>query len=142
MQNLILAGHETTLISALHMTDELDAGDIYMKRPLSLEGRAEEIYHRAADTVFDMIEEIVETSPEPYPQEGDVTKFIRRRPEQSELPTHGSLDHLYDHIRMLDAPTYPLAFVDYGSFRLEFSRAKLRDGRLSATVSISERSSE
>jgi methionyl-tRNA formyltransferase len=44
LQNLIDLGHKDTFVSALKMTEELDAGAIYLKKPLSLEGLAEEIY--------------------------------------------------------------------------------------------------
>ncbi len=37
---------------------------------------------------------------------------------------------------MLDAPTYPLAFLDYGDFRLEFSYAELGDDTIEARVLI------
>ena len=43
LQNLIARGHTSTMLTALRMTDELDAGPVYMKRPLSLEGRGQEI---------------------------------------------------------------------------------------------------
>ena len=48
MQNLIAQGHRETVITALKMDNQLDAGSIYMKRPLSLEGLAEEIFIRAS----------------------------------------------------------------------------------------------
>ena len=37
---------------------------------------------------------------------------------------------------MLDAPTYPLAYIDHGDFRLEFSDAKLKDDIIDARVII------
>jgi methionyl-tRNA formyltransferase len=43
---------------------------------------------------------------------------------------------------MLDAPTYPLAFIDYGEFRLEFTRAELRCDELHAQVTIRKRSTD
>ena len=39
---------------------------------------------------------------------------------------------------MLDAEGYPLAFLDYGGLRFEFSRATLRTGRIVADVTIRE----
>ena len=62
--------------------------------------------------------------------------FKRRKPEQSELPADGRLEALYDHIRMLDAPSYPPAFIERGNFRIEFSGAQLREGELVAQVVI------
>ncbi len=139
LQNLIATGRRETKISALRMVEELDAGDIYLKRPLDLSGSAQQIYERAAGIVYEMIGEMARTDPAPIPQLGEVTTFHRRRPEQSLLPDSGELGRLYDHIRMLDAETYPHAFVEHGEFRLEFSDAELEDGRLSAKVTMSRR---
>src|SRR3972149_5900803 len=48
LQNLIAAGKRETVITAHRMTQEVDAGPVYAKRAMSLEGSAEEIYLRAA----------------------------------------------------------------------------------------------
>jgi hypothetical protein len=40
---------------------------------------------------------------------------------------------------MLDAPSYPLAFVDRGNFRFEFSHAQLVDNEVIAKVVIKTR---
>lgn len=40
LQNLILRGHTDTKLTAFHMTDEMDAGHIYLQEDLSLEGMA------------------------------------------------------------------------------------------------------
>lgn len=66
------------------MTTELDAGPVYLKIPLSLDGLAEEIYMRAADKIARMIEIIAKDRP-PQPQSGDAVIFKRRNPEQSRL---------------------------------------------------------
>lgn len=136
LQNLIVRGITTTRMSALRMVAELDAGPVYLKRPLDLSGSAGAVYARAADLVWDMIGEIVAGQPEPVPQQGIPTLFPRRTPEQSRLPDDGTLSALYDHIRMLDAPTYPHAFLEHGDFRLEFSGAELNGDGLVATVAI------
>jgi methionyl-tRNA formyltransferase len=136
LQNLISRGHRTTKISALRMIEELDAGPVYLKRPLDLSGSAQDIYERAANVVFDLIAEIVATEPAPVAQAGPPTLFRRRRPEQSRLPETADLHALYDHIRMLDADGYPRAFLDVGPLRLEFRRAALNDDSLAAEVVV------
>jgi len=136
LQNLIVRGHEKTVVSALRMTSEIDAGPVYMKSALSLDGSAQDIFERASATVFDMIESIATLNPQPSPQSGQPVIFKRRMPAESVLPQGGSLKSVYDHIRMLDAETYPKAFLTHGSFRIEFSRAaRTRDG-VEATVRI------
>lgn len=136
LQNLIVAGHKSTMLSALRMVDEMDAGPVYGKREMSLDGRAEDIYIRAGDLSLEMIQWLVKDEPEPKPQQGQVVIFKRRRPEQSVLSGQGELVALYDHIRMLDAPTYPPAFLEYGNFRLEFSNAQMEDDEIIARVVI------
>ena len=142
LQNLIVAGRSETMLTALRMVEELDAGPVYAKRPMSLEGRAEEIYDRAGALSWEMIRWIVEKQPIPVPQEGEVTRFQRRKPEQSVLPHEGSIESLYDHIRMLDAPTYPLAFLDHGKFQLEFSHAEIHGDEIHARVVLRLRTQE
>lgn len=136
LQNLIVAGHESTKLSALRMVEELDAGPVYVKRELSLNGRAEEIYMRAGELSFEIIKWIIRNKPSPEPQRGDVVNFKRRMPRQSALPDKGALRLVYDHIRMLDAPSYPPAFIEYGDFRYEFSNAELVNDEIVARVVI------
>lgn len=139
LQNLIVAGRTETMLTALRMVEAVDAGPVYARRPMSLEGRAEDIYIRAGQLSFEIMLWMVETKPESVSQTGEVIPFQRRKPEQSELPTSGSLTAIYDHIRMLDAPTYPLAYIDHGDFRIEFSSAELHGDVLHAKVALHKR---
>lgn len=135
LQNLLSRGIYETQISAIRAAKGIDTGDIYLKRALSLEGDAEGIYIRCFDIITDMIKEIIEANPAPTPQEGKAVVFKRRTPEQSRIEKC-ALPELYDHIRMLDADGYPRAFLEYKGFRLEFSRASLKDGYIMADVRI------
>ena len=139
LQNLISRGIYETRLSALRCVAELDAGPVYLKRPLSLHGNAEEIFQRGAALAAEMIVEIVRNAPQPQPQTGEVVRFARRRPQQSDLAGLSDLRRVYDHIRMLDAEGYPKAFLEIDGLRLEFSRAALLDGEIIADVRICER---
>lgn len=139
LQNLILLGHENTVVAALRMVGELDAGPVYTKRPLSLAGRAIDIYNRAGRISVDIIRWLVQAEPVAQPQVGDPVVFKRRVPGQSELPMESDIVRIYDHIRMLDAPGYPLAFLDYGQFRFEFSNSRLVDKEIFAEVVVRKR---
>jgi methionyl-tRNA formyltransferase len=136
LQNLILDKQTETKVTALRMVEEMDAGPVYVKRPMTLEGRAEEIYLRAGQLCWEMMRWIIANEPEPVPQVGEATLFRRRNPGQSILPIEGQLADLYDFIRMLDAPTYPPAFLEHGEFRLEFSHAGLDKDEIRAQVVI------
>ncbi len=142
LQNLIARGHEETKITALRMEQGLDSGPIYMKRSLSLAGRAQEIFERAAEIVWDMIEMLVSQDIRPEPQAGEPEYFTRREPKQSVLPEAASVEQLYDHVRMLDAVGYPAAYLDHGEFRLEFTRGQMIGHHLEARVVIRKRGVE
>lgn len=137
LQNLIARGIYETKITALKCVEEMDAGPIYLKKPFSLYGSAEEIFLRASNVIEDMIVEFFEKSPKPMPQEGDPTVFKRRNPEEGNLASAQSLDQAYDFIRMLDADGYPNAFLTVGPFKIEFSRASRKTGQVLADVRIS-----
>jgi methionyl-tRNA formyltransferase len=120
------------------MTADFDAGPVYQKRALSLEGSsAEEIYIRASRASCEMAVEIALAEPVPQPQIGPVVSFRRRKSADSILPDTDSLCEVFDHIRMLDADGYPSAFVVVGGLRIEFSRATLYHDGVRADVRIS-----
>jgi len=136
LQNLILAGHTETKITALRMVKEIDAGPVYTKRALSLVGSAEEIYLRAGKISVEIIQWMIANNPQPKPQEGEVVLFKRRKPEQSGLPNSGSLRVAYDFIRMLDADGYPNAFIEHGDYLITFSKARIGSDSVVAEVEI------
>jgi methionyl-tRNA formyltransferase len=136
LQNLIVRGHRQTKLTALRMTSEFDAGPVYLREDLSLEGSAEEIYRRATRLSAQCIRRIIDERPSPVPQSGPATVFARRRPEESEIPALDGAEPLYDFIRMLDAEGYPRAFLERGGFRFEFDRAQLDQDGLTARVLI------
>lgn len=143
LQNLIVRGHRDTMVSALRMVAAFDAGPVYLKHPLALAGPAQAIYEQMAEVIFGMIAEIVRAEMQPSPQMGEAAEnFPRRTPDQSELPKTGSPEQLYNFIRMLDAETYPPAFLNWGEFRSEFFDASIDGDVVTARVVIRKRSSE
>jgi len=123
LQNLIVREHRETMISSIQCVKEIDAGPVYLKKPLSLNGSAEEIFIRANHIIEKMIVEIIKINPQPLPQTGEITKFRRRKPEDGDWSGSKTLDEVFDYIRMLDAEGYPPAFIKVGNFKIEFSRA-------------------
>lgn len=126
LQNLIQRGFKETIISALKVVEELDAGPIYLKNSLSLFGTAEEIFIRANYIIQEMIVEIITNNLKPKEQEGSPVLFKRRKPSMSKIQQIPEIDKLFDHIRMLDAEGYPNAFIENEYFRFEFTRATLK----------------
>lgn len=136
LQNLIVRGHSHTVLSALKCVDALDAGPVYLKLPLSLEGTADQILRRAAVVMETMIVSILEKRPQPVPQEGEVVNFKRRIPQDGNLAPLKELSEVNDYIRMLDADDYPHAFVETSDLRFEFTDATQREGYVDAHVRI------
>ena len=62
LQNLIIRGHSETMISAIRCEKKIDAGPVYLKKKLSLDGTAEKIYLRAYKIIEKMIFEIIQTN--------------------------------------------------------------------------------
>lgn len=139
LQNLIVRGHRETMLSALRCVKELDGGPIYMKRPLSIVGTAEEILTRASTLIGDMIDVIVKERPTPVAQVGEVVEFKRRKPSDGDIVSLNELGDVYNYIRMLDADGYPPAFLQTAGLHLEFSQAKLGEDFVEAYVRIKKR---
>jgi len=141
LQNLIVNGKKETMISALRVEKEVDAGPIYLKKPLSLQGAAQDIFHRSTDIIGEMIVDIIQRSPEPISQSGEPVYFKRRKPEESNLENIVDLETIYDYIRMLDAEGYPKAFLETEKIRVEFSNAQFNkeSNKIEAHVSITKK---
>ena len=140
LQNLIARGIYKTRISAIKVSDGIDAGPVYIKRKLDLKGNALEIFKRASEIIFnDMAPYIIKNDPRPVPQKGKIVKFRRRNPSESDISGLNSLEKIYDHIRMLDAENYPPAFIETKSLRVEFYNAGISKRNVTANVRIIKR---
>ncbi|MCH7536043.1 MAG: methionyl-tRNA formyltransferase [Bacteroidetes bacterium] len=139
IQNLISNGIRDTVVTAFKMSEELDAGPIYLKNRLSLEGLAEEIFIRISETIAEMIMIIITENPVPLAQDGEAVIFKRREPKQSRISNeYKSLTDLFDLIRMLDATDYPKAYFEDDNFRYEITRPALKTGKIQADVIITK----
>jgi methionyl-tRNA formyltransferase len=138
LQNLIVRGFQDTKITALQCTDEVDAGPIYYKEPLSLIGTADEIFLRCSSIIEKIIIRFIEENPKPKEQAGEVVNFKRRKPEDGDITKSSTLKDIFDMIRMLDSKDYPSAFIKIGKFKFEFTRSSLKPSCLFADVKITE----
>lgn len=136
LQNLIVRGVKDTKISALKCSEVLDGGPIYLKKSLSLEGSAQQIFQNASTIIFQMILEILRTNPTPLEQKGEVVEFSRRKSSESDISTLDDISKIYDYIRMLDADGYPHAFLEHKNIRFEFTDASFQDNEIYARVKI------
>lgn len=137
LQNLIVRGIKETMISAIQVEKEIDRGSIYLKEKLSLNGTADEIFIRASEIIFNkMIPRIINSQIIPVKQQGEVVEFKRRKPYESEILRNFDINQIYNYIRMLDGEGYPKAFIKFGKYKLQFSRASLKNNKIIADVEI------
>lgn len=83
-----------------------------------------------------MIIQIVKEKPHLHKQQGEPVVFQRRKPSEGDIGKSESLAEVFDYIRMLDADTYPPAFLDINNLHIEFTRASLKDGHILADAKI------
>jgi methionyl-tRNA formyltransferase len=142
LQNLIVNKIYKTKISAIEVDEGIDTGRIYMKKDLDIKnGNAEKIYVNMAKIIFNkMIPEILIKNIKPKEQKGKITKFKRRKPEDSNISRANikTPTEMYDFIRMLDAETYPKAFIRNKKMKIEFLNVKRIKNQLYGNFTISE----
>ncbi|MGI8617868.1 MAG: formyltransferase family protein [Gemmatimonadaceae bacterium] len=130
IQNQIVRGIKRTTLTAFQMTQDVDAGDILLEAPLSLEGSLPQILGRIELAEFRMIRRILNRDFVPRPQTGKGQFYRRRRPEESELQDLAMpLERLYDFIRMLADP-YPNAFIRMDGKQIVFKDARFDGERI------------
>ena len=111
IQNLIKKNFKKSPICAVKMTEDLDAGPIYIKKVISLSGPLNKIFERISLKIFEMIKILMTKEINPKKQSGKILIFKRIKERNSEINNELNLKKIYDKIRMLDADSYPNAFV-------------------------------
>jgi len=115
LQNQIIAGEKTSMVSLFIMTNELDAGDIVGQKDLDLQGSLADIFSRIEVLGCEMTRNLLDNGFERLPQDSSKATFCKRRiPDDSEI-TFEELrlkpaEYLYNKIRMLASP-YPNAYI-------------------------------
>ena len=120
------------------MTNEIDAGPIYLKKKLLLDGSAEEIFIDACKIIKSMICEIISNDLMPKPQKGKPTYFKRRQKKESNISNLNTQEEIYNHIRMLDAENYPKSFIKINNIKIEFYNASKKKDVILAQVIIKD----
>ena len=133
IQNQIIRGIKITKTTAFVMTNEIDAGEILLKKKLSLDGTIDEIFKRMEENDYVIIKKIISGKFRKLKQSGKSTSYKRRSPDQSELKNLNlSKESLYDFIRMLGDP-YPNAYIKIGKRKIIFKSANYKKNILSFT---------
>ena len=139
VQNQILRGIKKTQLTAFKINEKIDAGEICLKKNLSLHGNANIIYERIEKTAINMINIIAKKKNLKFTkQKGKVKYFKRRKKEESNLlsTNHIALKNVYDFIRMLDATDYPGAFLNLQKYKIFFKNAKFYKNKINGEFKI------
>lgn len=136
IQNLILKGIESSPVCALKMTEDIDAGPIYSKIEVSLQGSLKEIFHRINLAANKLIARIINNKITPVEQIGEPTLFNRLK--DNELPRDIDLKEIYDRVRMLDHDDYPKSYIVYGKNKFEFFDADYENDFINLKCKISK----
>ena len=138
IQNLIIRKHKKSPICALKMNHDIDAGPIYAKREISLDGTLRDIFKRLAGKIEEMILKIYHEEPVPINQKGTIKLFSRLNYSDNEIKPSMSQEEIYDRIRMVDADDYQKAFIKFGKKKIFLKNASLNKNQLKADVNISD----
>jgi methionyl-tRNA formyltransferase len=103
-----------------------------------LEGKISEIFFNLASSVEKLILRIVHENPKPIPQAGEIVEFKRLKADDNELDFSLMPEELFDRVRMVDGLDYPKAFKKIGKYKMKFSNALMKDGKLYANVEFNE----
>jgi methionyl-tRNA formyltransferase len=114
IQNQIIAGEKTSMVTLFKMNADLDAGDIYYQKLFSLEGSLDSIFSRITQIGIQLTKELLNERIAPVPQDHSEATFCKRRkPKESEITVEElntmPAEYLFNKIRMLADP-YPNAY--------------------------------
>lgn len=115
IQNQIIAGEKSSMVTIFVMSDQLDAGDIVAQQDLDLTGTLDQIFKRIEDTGLKLTHGLLRDGLQRVPQDHSSATFCKRRtPADSEITAkelaEESALYLYNKIRMLTDP-YPNAYI-------------------------------
>lgn len=130
IQNQILKEIKKTKLTAFKINNIIDGGDICMKSNILLNGKAENIYKNIEKKAIEMIKKISKKKKIYFKkQKGKPTFYSRRKPFQSNISSviNKKFKRIYDFIRMLDAESYPKAFIVLGNKKIELSDVNLKN---------------
>tara|TARA_Y100001968_G_C19446890_1_gene765887 strand:+ start:4447 stop:5127 length:681 start_codon:yes stop_codon:yes gene_type:complete len=134
IQNMIIRGHRETELCCLLMVENFDAGPVYLRNKISLEGNLDEILNRVYEAIAFQMKKLITNDLVPIEQVGEVVNF--KRITDNQINFSEAIDKIYDKIRMLDSDIYPSAFIQLDNYKIEFNKAKLTDQNLQANVVI------
>ncbi len=124
----ILEGRKEIMVTALSAEDKVDTGDIWLQKPLRLEGHelSNEIHERLNRITYDLMTDIIEKEGAIVPKKQDeqgASYYPKRTPENSRIDPEQSIASQFDLLRVADPDRYP-AFFDYMGHRYQITLMK------------------
>ena len=124
----VLAGASRIPMVLFEVVEAVDAGPIYLRKELALEGHElmPEIRAKQGELTVALCLEFVRRYPriQPRPQRGSASYFPRRRPADSRLDLDVTLREQMALLRIVDNERYP-AFFDHQGWRYTVTIAKV-----------------
>ena len=144
IQNQILKNITKTKISAIKVSEKIDAGPICLKSKISLLGRAQDIFIRIEKIAIQMTKKIIQMKKINFKkQKGRVFNFKRRNEYQSNLLNSRneltSIKKFHNFIRALDAEGYPKANFELNKFKILLSESKMYKNHILGKFRIEEK---
>lgn len=136
IQNMIKLGFSSSKVCALKMERELDAGPIYLKEKISLNGNLCEILSKISEKILIMMKKILDKKINPKKQVGKVVKF--KRIKNNSINFKLNIKRIFDQIRMLDDPCYPNSYIKLGNYKIEFFKAEMNKNNIKANAKITK----
>jgi len=141
VQNQILSGKNKTKLSGFKVNGDIDGGDICVSKNLSLKGNANDIYKRIESISLKEIHKLTFKTKINYKKQiGKPSFYKRRTPSLSKIPSYlNKLEKIYNHIRMLDADTYPRSFLELKNFKIDFFKTKKKKNKIYGNFEIKKK---
>ena len=136
IQNLILKKFKKTPVCAIKMTNNIDAGPIYLKRNISLSGNLDEIFDRISLRIVEMIKIIINKNISAKKQVGKIVIFKRLKETNSEIRGYENINTIYDKIRMLSSSEYPNSFIKKGNYKIYLTKPILKKKQIYCEAKI------
>jgi len=125
----ILDGSNEIIISLLEAEDEVDSGDIWLKKRIYVEGHelADEINQKIFKTEIELMNFALDAFDEVMPIKQDNSKatfYPKRKPDDSKIDPEKTIAEQFDLLRISDPDRYPV-FFDYRGYRYSLSIKKV-----------------
>jgi RimJ/RimL family protein N-acetyltransferase len=140
IQNMISLGFKHTEVCSLLMEKDLDAGPIFFRTKVKLNGSLDDILERIYVVISAQIKQFKKKKKiSPKTQKGKVVKFKRLSYKDNFIDFHMEREKVYDKIRMLDSNLYPSALSNQGNYFIHFGNAKFKKDHIESSVKITRK---